>query len=108
MTPPDLAVYKFRFFYDWGSGICLWSANDEARELYGYPVNLNDLPISQALVTEGNRLAELWDTSLDWNDPAGDSPWNDEQYTQFYSEARQFIQRLEQALGLQYKIIDEL
>ena len=29
-----MAKYALKYMYDWGSGICLWSANDAAREKY--------------------------------------------------------------------------
>jgi hypothetical protein len=42
--------YIFRYFFGPGSGICLWSANDEARDRFDYPVQLTDLGLSENLL----------------------------------------------------------
>lgn len=44
-------MYLLRFFFEYG-GPCLWAANDEARERFGYPVELSDLPIPEDLRRE--------------------------------------------------------
>ncbi len=42
--------YKIKYMFDWGSGVCLWSSNDEAKEKFGdYPIeDLEKLPVSAA------------------------------------------------------------
>lgn len=46
----DLAPkYRLRFFFDTGSGVCLWTANDAAREIYDYPVSMEALPVSELI-----------------------------------------------------------
>jgi hypothetical protein len=37
--------FKLRYFFEWG-GDCLWAANDTAMEKFGYPVFLDDLPLT--------------------------------------------------------------
>ena len=48
--------YKLKFMFDWGSGVCLWSDNESAREKFGdYPVFCSDLPVSKDLKDVHNR-----------------------------------------------------
>ena len=55
--------YKMRYMFDWGSGVCLWSNNDETVTALGdYPMEeLEKLPISDELVRE---LGEEFEVEL--------------------------------------------
>ena len=55
--------YKMRFMFDWGSGACLWSNNDQTVTAFGdYPIEeLEKLPISDELVRE---LGEEFEVEL--------------------------------------------
>ena len=64
-----MSRYVFRYFFDPGSGICLWSDNDEAREKFDYPVELSDLGLSENLLRQAIHLIAWYDTSLDWSYP---------------------------------------
>ncbi|HEV2461879.1 MAG TPA: hypothetical protein VGS80_26275, partial [Ktedonobacterales bacterium] len=35
--------YRIRFFFDYGSGICLWAGNALTRERFGYPIEAEHL-----------------------------------------------------------------
>lgn len=39
--------HTFRFFFDAGSGVCLWAADEGTKQRYGYPVEHWDLPLSE-------------------------------------------------------------
>jgi hypothetical protein len=99
---------RLRFFYDPGSGICLWAADGEARALYGYPVKLEELNLSPETTALGNGPISCFDTSINWKDPAGPSPWSDEQKSQFVRESLIFYQRLVSELGPQYAVANEV
>lgn len=43
-------MYRLRYFFDFGSGICLWAANDAARDDFDYPVHSSKLPITSTLM----------------------------------------------------------
>src|SRR5262249_23851793 len=43
------AKYRFRYFFDPGSGCCLWSDNEASRERFGYPVDLDRLDLGENL-----------------------------------------------------------
>lgn len=59
-------MYRARFFFDAGSGTVLWSDNDATRKRFDYPIELGDLPLSDALRAELVRLIDEYDTSIDW------------------------------------------
>ena len=96
-------MYVLRFFFDYG-GVCLWAANDAARQRFGYPVELADLPVPDDLRVALRAACELFDTSLDWDDPAGPSPWSREQYEAFEKQTNQLLTRLRAALGSDFEI----
>ncbi len=98
---------KLRLFYDAGCGICLWSGDDEAREKYGYPVELEALDLSTETIAFGNHLMAHYNTSLDWNDPGGPSLWTEAEYSAFYISVAQLLSRLRAELGDRFEIVDE-
>lgn len=64
-----MAIYEMKYMYDWASGVCLWSTNDNAREKYGYPVRVDDLPVTDELKAEMKYMAEKYDEALNWEQP---------------------------------------
>jgi hypothetical protein len=86
-------MYVLRFVFEWG-GTCLWAANDEARERFGYPVDLAQLPIPEELRADLLRAEERFQTWYTPNDPAGRSPWTDEKCEQFDRLTDSLIARL--------------
>ena len=86
-----MAKYRLRYSFDPDAGICLWAANDAARERFGYPVDARDLPLP------GNTRRQVWyvcawfDTSINWDDPALPSPWGREERERFNAEAQKLV-----------------
>jgi hypothetical protein len=39
--------YEIRYFFDPGSGVCLWAKNAAAREKFGYPIDHRNLGLSE-------------------------------------------------------------
>lgn len=99
-------IYKFRYFFDPGSGICLWSANDLARETYGYPVNHDALGLPPAVANRIAELIALFDTSFDWNCPMNPSPWSNAELASFQAAAGELLQSLRDCLGPDFDISD--
>ena len=99
-------MYVLRFFFDYG-GTCLWAANDAARERFGYAVDLAELPISDELRAALVRACERFDTSLNWDDPTGPSPWSEQESAEFRGSADRLLARLREALGSAFEIRDE-
>lgn len=99
---------KLRYFFDPGAGICLWAADDEARGQFGYPVELEKLELSKDTIALGNRLISSFDGSINWKDPAGPSPWSEQQRSQFMQESVSFYERLVSELGSEFTVVNEL
>jgi len=100
--------YILRFFFDAGSGTCLWSGNDEARSRFGYPVVIEQLPIGKSLLMELHNLIERYDKSINWDDPGGKSPWCEHETRKFNSASSIVLRELRGVLKNDFIIFDEL
>ncbi len=98
--------FRLRFFFDAGSGICLWSASSAARERFGYAVASGELAISESLRRECDELCAWYDRSLNWDDPSGPSLWTAEEAARFDVAAASLLERLRQELGPDFAIAD--
>ncbi len=99
-------MYTFRFWFEHGGG-CLWSANDAAREQYGYKVDYKVLPITEELKKELAAMEVEYHTVLDWNDPAAGCQWSAEKTADFEKRAHLAYEMLCAELGENYTIHDE-
>ena len=98
-------MYKLKFMFDWGSGICLWSTNRAAEEKFGdYPVSTDKLPVSQKLKDKMEYLIKKHDEALNWNDPSGDLLWDKTQIQEFKTAAEKVYRTLCDELGDDYEI----
>lgn len=86
-----------RFFFDYGVDTPLWPTDVDSP--YGYPCAPEDLPIAAGLSNELTRLADLYQSSLDWDDPAGPSPWTRDQWDSFQHAADTALESLHRELG---------
>lgn len=90
---------RVRFFFDAGSGCCMWSANAAARrQLSTYEINLSALPLPKTLQDEGEALIERQYTSIDWNDPYNGNPWTAEEDAAFKADVDDWLARVRLAL----------
>ena len=89
--------------FEWGGGT-LWCANDAARNVYDVGAVEEELPLSREVLRELQRLTELHDTALDWNYPPDPSPWSQEQFDLFDSEALSILERIRAELGPAYEV----
>ena len=99
-----MAKYILRFMFDYGSGTCLWSGNDEAREKFDYPVMFAELPISEELKADLKKFIKWYDSSLNWDDPGGDSLWSDEMWQYFHDVQKNIYQRVCEEPGEEYEV----
>jgi hypothetical protein len=98
-------TYRLRFFFDTGSGVCLWSANEAARERYDYPVEPRALPLQEDTVCDMERVIAWYDEWMDWNNaPQPNSSWDEAAFTE---AARRLLDRLQQELGPDYEVVDD-
>jgi len=104
---PDMK-YQLRFFFDYGSGVCIWAGNEHAQKKFeSYPIESNILPISKTLKNELDCLIVEYDSSLNWDDPSNPSPWTKEQKNDFSSRADIIYVKLENELGSKYELKNE-
>ncbi|WP_109280558.1 hypothetical protein [Streptomyces orinoci] len=96
-----------RFFFDAGSGIVLWAATPETKEVWGYPIELDRLPISHGLRDNLARLIARYDTSLNWDYPPHPGPWREAECQDFNEAVHQALDRLRTELGPAWQIYDE-
>jgi hypothetical protein len=101
------AVYRFRFFFDPGSGTCLWSANDAAQERFDYPVDHHELPLSPETLARLEALVDRFDGCLDWDDPGGPGGWSVDDARRFEADADVELERLRAELGEAFEIVAE-
>lgn len=91
--------------FDWGSRVCIWAVNDEARMNYGYAVKSEQLPISDNLVQELDLIISKHDEALDWDCPQNGLLWTCEQQKAFIEEAQSVYRRLCKELDPDYHVI---
>ena len=101
--------YVLRYFYDPGSGVCLWAGNDEAKEKFGDPVEHWELPLSENAKRFLQHLVAWFDTSIDWSSP-GDTAeyWSAEELTLFKAASAKGLLMLKEELSVRgYEFLDE-
>ena len=100
-----MAQYKLKFMFDWGSGVCVWSADLATEEHLGsYPIETSHLPISRELVNLLNELIILYDTALNWDDPRSALLWDKTQQILFEEKANFAYKQLCVELGSDYEV----
>ena len=102
-----MAIYELRYFFDYGSGICLWSSNEEANEKFGYPVELEGLDLPSNVKNLASDLLHRFDSSLNRDDPAGPSAWSIKDRERFDIDSQKLLQQLREHLGEDFRIKDE-
>lgn len=102
--------YELRYFFDPGSGVCLWAENDAARERFGYAVDLSDISITQSSKAQLQRLISWFDRSVNWKAPLDSSPdWSADESRRFIDEAKRGLELLRAELPTdEYIFIDEV
>lgn len=101
--------YELRYFFDPGSGICFWSANQEARDRFGYPVGHGALNLSEDATRWLSHLIAWFDTSIDWSSPgSSDDRWSVEEMARFREAARRGLALVRDELGPAFVIADEI
>jgi len=102
-----MSIYRLRFFFDYGSGICFWSANEPAYKQFDYPIASDKLPLTIATQEAIEELISQFDQSLNWNDPGGPGLWSGDEWRTFDAKVRQLLPVVRQELGTDYEIVDQ-
>ena len=98
-----MALYEIRLMFEWG-GCCLWGMNEAAKTKYGYADIERFLPLRIETKAKLAELSEIHDKALNWNDPAGPSPWSRDDFVQFEAKAHSILQDVQAELGDMYLI----
>lgn len=70
--------------FDWGSGVCLWSADDATISKFGdYPITTDNLPVSETTKNTLEHLISWHDEAFNWNNPSGELLWDEQQVKVF-------------------------
>jgi hypothetical protein len=117
MSKQKNPTYRLRFFFDYGSGGCLWCANEATYRKYDVgPLDAEIFDMDGKLSHEARiklpettrrkvlALDKLYGESIRWEDPAGNSPWDKAQWDSFYFQARQLHQEISTILGDDFDI----
>lgn len=93
--------------FDFGSGACLWSANDPALTRFDYPVLSDKLPICSTLKCRVEFVLAWHDTFLDWDNPPSKTQWAAIEKEPFCRAAQELLYLLREQLGSEFEILDE-
>ena len=102
-----MAIYKLRYFFSVGSGVCLWSENSAAREKFDYPVDISKLKLNENLVRRAYYIMSWYDTCIDWDYPPDPSPWSEQERVCFNRAALELYEELCKNLGVEFSIKNE-
>ena len=97
------ARYLVRLMFEWRGG-CLWSGNDAARQAFGVDYIEDLLPLSDETRQRLEELSVWHDTALDWDDPAGPSPWTADEEARFDRAAAEVLERIRAELGPGFQV----
>lgn len=98
--------YRTRYFFEYGGG-CLWSDNENDWDKYGNPINPERLPLSKETLTLIEKLEEQFQTSLNWDEPNGKSPWTDREWSQFNEQALVLFNCIKYELRDDFELINK-
>jgi hypothetical protein len=100
-----MALYELRYFFDTGSGICLWPGNDRTTERFGYAIDLRTLGLPENVILQGEELLVRFDTWMDWNNAPAEI-WSESERLSFAEDAQAYLQVLRSCLGTDFDIKD--
>ncbi|MFI8878876.1 hypothetical protein [Streptomyces sp. NPDC055243] len=98
-------IHYLRFFFEIGVDTPLWPEDMDSS--YGYPCELDRLPISPEIRAELARLSKWYQSSIDWDYPPNPSPWSDEEQQLFKQQAQAALGTLRRELGAGWVVRDE-
>lgn len=82
----------------------MWCGNDAARDAFGVGPIEGVLPLSDATRRRLEELTAWRDTALDWDDPAGPTPWSPEENERFERAATLIRASIQAELGPEFQV----
>ncbi|MCP4161202.1 MAG: hypothetical protein GY760_14100 [Deltaproteobacteria bacterium] len=102
----NMAKYKLKLLFDPGSGVCLWSDNEEANKKYGYAIDHKELPLAENTIRWLEYLIAWFDTSIDWSEPTKTSEtWTKQEESKFHLAVNKGFQLLISELAVEKFIV---
>jgi hypothetical protein len=101
---PVPARYVVRLMFEWRGGT-LWCGNDAALDAFDVGHIEDRLPLSPETREHLERLSVWHDTALDWDDPAGPSPWDADEEARFEAAAAEVLERVRAELGPEFEVV---
>jgi hypothetical protein len=101
--------YRLRYFFEYGVDTPLWPGSSGEPEIdspYGYPCDLERLPISPGLRGELGRLAAWYQGSLNEEYPPGPTPWSAAEQALFRRQSAAALSALRVELGSEWTVED--
>lgn len=96
---------SLRFFFEYGvADTVLWP--DEVDSEFGYPCDLDRLPLGDDTRAMARQLAASYQSSLNEDYPPGPSPWSQHQRAAFNDAARNLLQALRTDLEPRWTVVD--
>jgi hypothetical protein len=117
-SPDNPPVYQLRFFFDYGSGGCLWPGNDAAIQAFGFgPLDADTydlhgqlldaarIALPAAIKERIKALDHRFSASLDQHNPGGPGLWTAEQWQAFHADAMALCDSIAGILGDDFAIV---
>ncbi|WP_445402517.1 hypothetical protein ACSMX9_13205 [Streptomyces sp. LE64] len=102
--------HQLRFFFSYGVDTPLWPDGADGRadldSPHGYPCDPAVLPVTEATAHALTHLADRYQSSLDWDDPGGPSPWTTDRWRSFQQESDAALHALRTDLGAGWTVTD--
>ena len=77
---------------------------DDWFDLHGSVIEPEKLPLSQELIAEIWEWSEIYDTFLDWDDPASPKYIDPAIKANFWAKGEMLVKKIQQELGDEYSI----
>lgn len=95
--------YKLKLLFEWGGG-CLWCNDTFTRDAYDVGPVEEKLCLSESTLKRLGEMQVWHDTALDWNNPAGPSPWSVEEFENFEKAVAEIKVKIEKELGAKFEL----
>lgn len=98
--------YQLRFMPEYYA-TSLWAQDQKTKDVYGYEISYQSLGLSKPLIEALEAYDEKILSLIDWKDPAGPSPMNQDERKALYEKGLSLMDDIEKELGNDFQIIDE-
>ena len=119
MAENSKPIFRLSFFFDYLSQSCLWCDNDASCEKFDVgPIDATffdkngnitrepKIKLPTILREKVNYLSNLFDSSLNWDDPREPEPtWTNEKQNEFNIKSKELHSEISNFLGDDYEII---